>query len=244
MKTASQSKVLKFREYVSCSESALPTPPPPVARAVWKLYVWADQGWGKSHHHGPDRVHTKSDRTRNWSCRILRARHRNIQTIPEFVRKVTSEHPDVDCLNNNAGVQKPINVIKNDPDEFLSKAGQEIDINIRGPMHLILQLREHVRSKPNALVVNVSSALWFVPFSDLNPVCCVTKSWMHFWSRSLRKQLEEKNVNVLEIAPPMVAIDLHRERANPDDNKELAPGTMTTDEFVDEVLQKWKGTKQ
>lgn len=163
------------------------------------------------------------------------------QAIPNFVQKLTSEHPDVDCLINNAGVQCPIDVNKNDPNEFLQKADQEIDINIRGPMHLVLQLHKHLKSKPNALVVNVSSVLGFVPFSTLNPVYCATKSWMHFWSMSLRKQLEGSNIRVVEIAPPMVATDLHRERDNLDDNKkENAPQTLLVDEFVNEVTQKWK----
>lgn len=165
----------------------------------------------------------------------------DIQSIPKFVEKLVSEHPDVDCLINNAGVQRPIDVIKNDPSDFLQKADQEIDINIRGPMHLILQLMKHFQSKPNALVVNVSSVLGFIPFATVNPVYCATKSWQHFWSMSLRKQLEETNVKVVEIAPPMVATDLHRERENPDDNKkENAPQTLEVDEFVDEVVQKWK----
>ncbi|KAK3209166.1 hypothetical protein GRF29_69g973573 [Pseudopithomyces chartarum] len=121
------------------------------------------------------------------------------------------------------------------------KADQEIDINIRGPMHLILQLMKHFKSKPNAVVVNVSSVLGFVPFSTLNPVYCATKSWQHFWSMSLRKQLEKTDIKVVEIAPPMVATDLHRERENPDDNKKSnAPQTMEVGEFVDEVVQKWK----
>lgn len=165
----------------------------------------------------------------------------DIQSVPKFVEKLTSEHPDVDCLINNAGVQRPLNANKDDPSEFLQKADQEIDINIRGPMHLILNLLKHFKSKPDALVVNVSSVLGFIPFSIVNPVYCATKSWVHFWSMSLRKQLEGSNVNVVEIAPPTVATDLHRERENPDDNKkENNPQAMTTDEFVDEVMQKWK----
>lgn len=165
----------------------------------------------------------------------------DIPSIPKFVEKLISEHPDVDCLINNAGVQRPLDVNEQSASEFLEKADQEIDINIRGPMHLILQLMKHFKSKPNALIVNVSSVLGFVPFSTMNPVYCATKSWVHFWSMSLRKQLEESGINVVEIAPPMVATDLHRERENPDDNKkENAPQTMTVDKFVDEVVQKWK----
>jgi short-subunit dehydrogenase involved in D-alanine esterification of teichoic acids len=165
----------------------------------------------------------------------------DISSIPKFVQRLVSEHQDVDCLVNNAGVQRPLQVNKDDTTEFLEKADQEIDINIRGPMHLAMELLKHFKSKPNALIVNISSVLGFIPFATINPVYCATKSWLHFWSISLRKQLEGTNVNVVEIAPPTVATDLHREREDPDDNKkDKNPSALSVDEFVDEVIQKWK----
>lgn len=60
--------------------------------------------------------------------------------IPDFIATITKEHPELDCLVNNAGVQRPLQVLKDDPAELLSKADQEIDINIRGPMHLAVGL--------------------------------------------------------------------------------------------------------
>ncbi|PHH91483.1 hypothetical protein CDD83_266 [Cordyceps sp. RAO-2017] len=159
--------------------------------------------------------------------------------IPSFVGKITAEHPDLDCLVNNAGVQRPLDIVKES--EFLSKADQEININIRGPMHLTLHLLPHLRSKPQAVVINVSSVLGFVPFSIINPVYNGTKAWLRFWSMNLRTQLKnaKSNVRVVEIAPPMVATDLHRERSDPDDNKkEKNPSTLTVDEFIHEVGSK------
>ncbi|KAL5383373.1 hypothetical protein DPSP01_006058 [Paraphaeosphaeria sporulosa] len=46
----------------------------------------------------------------------------DIQQIRKLVEKLTSEHPDVDCLINNAGVQRLIDVNKHDPSEFFQKA--------------------------------------------------------------------------------------------------------------------------
>ncbi|CAI6337155.1 unnamed protein product [Periconia digitata] len=165
----------------------------------------------------------------------------NVSSIPTFVERIVSEHPEVDCLINNAGVQRPLYVNKDDPAEFLSKADQEIDINIRGPMHLALGLLKHFKSKPNSLIVNVSSILGFIPFSVINPVYNGTKAWLHFWTMNLRKQLEDTNVKVIELAPPQVETDLHREREDPDDNKKhKSPSALSVDEFVDEVMGKWK----
>ncbi|KAF2138062.1 uncharacterized protein K452DRAFT_353292 [Aplosporella prunicola CBS 121167] len=163
-----------------------------------------------------------------------------IDTIPAFINKVTTEHPELDCLVNNAGVQRPLQVQKQDPADFLEKADQEININIRGPMHLALGLLDHFKSKPNgALIVNVSSVLAFIPFSIINPVYNGTKAWLHFWSMNLRTQLADTKVRVVEIAPPTVATDLHREREDPDDNKkENNPNALSVDEFIEEVAQK------
>merc|ERR1711988_479180 len=141
--------------------------------------------------------------------------------IPSFVEKITKEHPELDCLVNNAGVQRPIEVVRMDAVDFLSKADQEIDINIRGPMHLALTLLPHLQSKPSATIINVSSVLGFVPFSIINPVYNGT------------------NVRVVEIAPPMVETDLHRERVDPDDNKkEKNSMALSLKEFMDEISAK------
>lgn len=109
-----------------------------------------------------------------------------VSDIPAFIGRITKEHPELDCLINNAGVQRPLEVLKQSPEEILEKADQEIDINIRGPMHLALGLLEHLKAKEHAVIINVSSILGFVPFSVINPVYNGTKAWLHFWSMALR----------------------------------------------------------
>ncbi|RDW79211.1 putative Short-chain dehydrogenase [Aspergillus mulundensis] len=160
--------------------------------------------------------------------------------IPEFIETITAKYPDLDCLINNAGVQRPLSVLNDDPATFLSKADQEIDINVRGPMHLTLGLLEHFRRLPNgAVIMNVSSILAFVPFSVINPVYNGTKAWLHFWSMTLRTQLCRggyEKIRVVEIAPPSVGTDLHRDREDPDDNKkDKNPNALSVEEFMESV---------
>ncbi|KAK6953657.1 hypothetical protein Daesc_005962 [Daldinia eschscholtzii] len=153
----------------------------------------------------------------------------SIADVPPFVKRITSDHPELDCVVNNAGVQRPLQT----PEDFLSKADNEIDINIRGPLHLTVELLPHLRSKSQALIINVSSVLGYVPFSIINPIYNGTKSWLHFWSMNLRSQLKGTGLRVVEIAPPTVATGLHRERENPDDNKkENNPDALSLDEFM------------
>jgi short-subunit dehydrogenase involved in D-alanine esterification of teichoic acids len=161
--------------------------------------------------------------------------------IPAFVARITADHPELDCLVNNAGVQRPLRIASDDAGDFLAKADEEIDINIRGPMHLVLGLLPHLRTKPRALIINVSSVLGFVPFSVINPVYNGTKAWLHFWSMSLRTQLAREGlpIDVVEIAPPTVETDLHRDREDPDDNKKVNnPGALSVDEFMQDTSMK------
>ncbi|RAH72410.1 NAD(P)-binding protein [Aspergillus aculeatinus CBS 121060] len=166
-----------------------------------------------------------------------------VDTFPSFIAKITSAHPDLDCLVNNAGVQRPLKLVEEEPEDVLARADQEIDINIRGPMHLTLGLLKHFKNKPDgALIVNVSSVLGFVPFAVINPVYGGSKAWLHFWSMNLRTQLSKggfEKVRVVEIVPPSVATDLHRERDDPDDNKkDKNPSVLSVEEFMEEVSAK------
>ncbi|EED13148.1 steroid dehydrogenase, putative [Talaromyces stipitatus ATCC 10500] len=166
-----------------------------------------------------------------------------VDKIPSFVSSLLQKYPDLDCLINNAGVQRPLQVLKDDPTEFLLKADQEININIRGPMHLTLALIDHfkrrVENGSGATIVNVSSVLGFVPFSVINPVYNGTKAWLHSWTVNLRTQLIRSGfdkIKVIEIAPPAVESDLHREREDPDDNKKHKnPAVLTIEEFMEVV---------
>jgi len=171
----------------------------------------------------------------------------NIPAIADFITKITKEHPELDCLINNAGVQRPLDVKKMKAEEFLEKADQEIAINIRGPMHLAVRLLPHFRQKNGAVIMNVSSLLGFVPVSIINPVYNGTKAWQHFWSMNLRTQLEQNgdNIRVVEIAPPTVSTDLHREREDPDDNKkDKNSAALSVEEFIEEFVTQLKEGKE
>lgn len=162
-----------------------------------------------------------------------------IADIAPFIQKVIKEHPEVDCVVNNAGVQKPLKV----KDFDLATADQEIDINIRGPMHLAIGFLPHLQSKSNGgLIVNVSSVLGYLPSSIINPVYNGTKAWVHFWSMNLRTQLKDTKVRVVEIVPPSVGTDLHRDREDPDDNKkDKNPSALSLEEFMHDFT---KGMEQ
>ncbi|WWC71770.1 uncharacterized protein I206_105729 [Kwoniella pini CBS 10737] len=173
----------------------------------------------------------------------------DIPSIASFVSKITKEHPDLDCLINNAGVQRPLEVTSSPEHKGygfdLDSADQEININIRGPIHLAVTLLEKHFSKleNGAVIMNVSSVLGFVPFSVINPVYNGTKAFVHFFTTNLRQQLarQESKIKVVEIVPPQVESDLHRDRTNPDDNKKKSGApALSVEEFMADVKEGWK----
>lgn len=115
--------------------------------------------------------------------------------IAPFCKKITSEHPELDCVINNAGVQRPLDI----NDFSLEKADQEIAININGPMHLAMGLLEHLKGKEKACIMNVSSVLGFIPFSIINPVynglssAMLTPSFSYLSPRWTSKLLSKAN---------------------------------------------------
>jgi short-subunit dehydrogenase involved in D-alanine esterification of teichoic acids len=64
---------------------------------------------------------------------------------------------------------------------------------------------------------------------------------MHFFTMAQRTQLKNTKIRVVEIAPPAVGTDLHRDREDPDDNKKHKnPTALTVEEFMEELVQGWK----
>ena len=170
----------------------------------------------------------------------------DIASIPAFVKKVTTDHPDVDCLINNAGVQRPFQFpgAGEDYPFDLSKADAELDTNIRGPMHLIIHLLPHFQKQQQAVIMNVSSVLGYNPISLVNPVYNGSKAWVHLFTMNMRTQLQNSNqkIKIVEIAPPTVETDLHRERKDPNDNKQSSgnKSAMSVQDFMKEVEQGWE----
>jgi uncharacterized oxidoreductase len=80
---------------------------------------------------------------------------------------------------------------------------QETETNFIAPIHLISLFTQHLATKQNAAIVNISSGLTFVPIAVM-PVYCATKAAIHSLTLSLRHQLRNTPIKVFEIIPPAV----------------------------------------
>jgi uncharacterized oxidoreductase len=128
------------------------------------------------------------------------------EAIGEVARQVVAEFPGLNCVINNAGVQRSRDFAPgNGLDE--GALAEEIDTNLLGPIRVASAFLPQLCGKPGATLVNVSSGLAFVPMARF-AVYCATKAALHSWTLSLRHQLRGTGVQVIEIIPPWVDTEL------------------------------------
>jgi uncharacterized oxidoreductase len=130
----------------------------------------------------------------------------NPTDISALYDNVLAQFPALDILINNAGIMRNLNL---NHDRDLSDVTREIEINLSGPVRMVQQFLSHLKTRKDALIVNVSSGLAFIPF-PISPVYSATKAAIHSFTQSLRVQLHGTGVTVIELAPPAVETPLLR----------------------------------
>jgi uncharacterized oxidoreductase len=112
----------------------------------------------------------------------------------------------LNILINNAGIQRPVD-FTNGAVEALTACDDEIETNLQAPIHLSALFIPHLRVQPAAAIVNITSALGFIPLATV-PVYSATKAALHTFSWALRHQLRGTSIKVFEVAPPVVDTEL------------------------------------
>lgn len=127
-------------------------------------------------------------------------------SIEAGCRELLARFPRLDVLVNNAGIMRNLDLKRG---RELTDVTREIDTNLSGPVRLVQRLLPHLAGRPEALIVNVSSGLAFVPLA-ISPVYSATKAALHAYTQCLRAQLKNTRVAVVELAPPAVETPLFR----------------------------------
>jgi uncharacterized oxidoreductase len=143
----------------------------------------------------------------------------------------TKDFPNLNVVINNAGVARTLNL--NKEEGTLEELTQEIDVNFTGAVRLAWKFLPHLKKRPNAAIINISSGLAFVPL-PIMPIYCATKAAMHSFTLSLRIQLKNSSVKVFEIAPPTTQTELIA-NFHGDDLKGI--DVMKVDDMVRESLK-------
>jgi uncharacterized oxidoreductase len=151
----------------------------------------------------------------------------NADSIRSLAAQVSQDHPRLNVLINMAGVMMPENLL--DQKEPLSDAEATIATNLLGPIRLTAALLPTLTKQPRAVIMNVSSGLAFLPLA-MTPTYCATKAAIHSYTQSLRYQLKETPIQVLELIPPYVQTELMGAHQTSD------PRAMPLDDFITESM--------
>src|SRR4029077_7040619 len=133
----------------------------------------------------------------------------------------------LNVLINNAGIMKVENL--QDSSANLADAEAIVATNLLAPMRLTAALLPLLEKQNRATVMSVSSGLAFLPMA-MTPTYCATKAAIHSYTQSLRYQLKDTKVEVLELVPPYVATELMGAHQAKD------PRAMPLDEYITEVM--------
>lgn len=144
--------------------------------------------------------------------------------IRRFAIEVIDRYPKLNVLVNNAGIQRLEDLTARSP----GVAELTVAINLLGPIRLTAALMPSLLKKPRAAIINVTSALAFMP-SALTPSYCATKAALHSYTQSLRFQLRDTAVQVIELVPPHVQTALQGERG-------FDPRAMPLDDYIAETM--------
>jgi uncharacterized oxidoreductase len=150
----------------------------------------------------------------------------DLEALKALARTLEADHPKLNVLINNAGIMRFRNLSCTPAD--LAELTVELDTNLAGPMRTVAVLVEMLK-RNRGTIINVSSGLAFVPLPAA-PIYCATKAAIHSYTVSLRLQLKQHGVEVIELAPPAVKTNL---ASFPEGDIKV----ITTDELVDATLK-------
>lgn len=147
-------------------------------------------------------------------------------SIADAASEVISRHPDLNVLVPMAGIMRVEDWTS--PGTFLEDAEATVTTNLLGPIRLISAFIEHLLAQPDATIMTVSSGLAFAPLR-FTPTYNATKAAIHQLSETLRLQLADSTVRVVELVPPSVQTELmpgHQDE----------PSAMPLGDYIDETM--------
>ena len=141
----------------------------------------------------------------------------NPKDIKALYETISYEFPNLNILINNAGLANRIDLHEETSYEKLT---EEMNINFNGSVYMTSQFLPLLKKQKSAGIINVTSALAYVPFAN-SPIYSASKAALHSFTQSLRIQLKNTNIKVFEIAPSVTK-------------------TQMIDSFSEEELKKMK----
>jgi len=149
----------------------------------------------------------------------------NAGAIHTFAAQLAKDYPALNAVVHNAGIMRMEDLKRGD----VADVDAIVTTNLLGPIRLTAALLPLLLSQPRATIMTVSSGLAFVPMAP-TPTYCATKAAIHSYTQSLRYQLRDTSVQVLELIPPYVQTELMGSRQAND------PNAMPLKDFIAETM--------
>ncbi|ETS76206.1 hypothetical protein PFICI_11593 [Pestalotiopsis fici W106-1] len=128
--------------------------------------------------------------------------------IDSFVKKVITEHPDLDCVFLNSGIQSSTRLSR--AAEFdLAKFHDEINVNFTSIVNLIMKFLPPLQAKetPTSLIIT-GTHLAIVPAVTMAGYSA-SKAALTSFIDCVREQNRHKSTKIIELYPPVVQTELH-----------------------------------
>ena len=146
--------------------------------------------------------------------------------VTALANEVSAKYPSLNVVLHCAGIMR----LENLNDIHAADVEATVATNLLGPIRLTAALLPGLLKQPQAAILTISSGLAFLPLAA-TPTYSATKAGIHSWSQSLRWQLRDTKVQVIEVPPPYVQTELLRPEQAVD------PDAMPLPEFITEVMQ-------
>lgn len=148
-------------------------------------------------------------------------------SLSRLVAEVRARFPELNVLFANAGISRREDLASDDYDVAVAEA--VVETNILGVLRATAAFLPLLKRQTDAVVMATSSNLASIPRADF-PAYCASKAFLHSWLQSLRHQVRNIPVEVLELAPPYVQTELTGSGQASD------PRAMPLDGYVAEVM--------
>ena len=149
----------------------------------------------------------------------------NPESIQRLAEKMGREFPRLNVVIQNAGIMRT-EVL---PSGSVADAEAMVATNLLGPIRLTAALLPALKEQPEAAIMTVSSGMAFLPWA-MTPTYSATKAAIHSYTQSLRYQLRDTSVQVLEIIPPYVQTELMGS------NQASDPRAMPLKDYIAETM--------
>lgn len=151
----------------------------------------------------------------------------SLESIKTLASQVTERFPQLNTVIHCAGVMIAEDLLNG---KNLQTNETTVNTNLLGPIRLTEELLPILQKQPQAAILTVSSGLAFMPMA-MTPTYCATKAGIHSYTQSLRYQLRDTAIQVIELIPPYVATNLMGDYQAND------PNAMPLDEYISETME-------